>query len=122
MTYLLLFSPSQKSSTTFGTMTSADPLEFSHTSLHRLLLQSSFPQHISKISPGKNAIFLSIYPPHLHEIISSSYWTLTCLAALSLFHALYVISVRRTRDLPTDFLQIRPHRRHPCLRLYTFHY
>ena len=82
-------------------MTSADPLEFSHTSLHGLLFQSSFPQHISKVSPGKSAIFLSIYPPHLHEIISSSYRTLTCLAALSLFHALYVISVRRTRDLPT---------------------
>lgn len=99
---LLLFSPSQRSSTTFGTMTSADFLTFGHTSLYGLLFQSSFPQLIAKTSPGKNAIFLSIYLPHLHEIISSSYWTLTCSAALSSLHALYVISIRRTRDLPTD--------------------
>ena len=41
--------------------------------------------------------------------------------------ALYVISIRRTRDLPTDFfsvsgfLQISPHDGHPCLRLYAWH-
>jgi len=37
-------------------------------------------------------------------------------------HASYVISIRQTRDLPTDFLQIPPHGGHPCLRLCTFHY
>jgi len=63
-------------------MTSADFLEFSHTSLYGLLFQSSFPQPISKISPGKNAIFLSIYLPHLHLLFSSSYRALTCLAVL----------------------------------------
>ena len=104
------------------TMTSADFLTFSHTSLYGLLFQSSFPQLIVKTSPGKNAILLSIYLPHLHTLSLSSFRASTCLAALPTKYALYVISVRQTRDLPTDFLQIRPHGRHPCLRLYTFHY
>jgi hypothetical protein len=81
-------------------MTSADFLDFSYVSLHRLLLQNSFSQCISKTSPGKSAIFLPIYLPHLHCLFSSSYWALVCLATLPIGTALYVISVRQTRDLP----------------------
>jgi len=40
--------------------------------------------YVHETSPGKSAIFLSIYLPHLLQLIPSSYWTLTCNAALSL--------------------------------------
>lgn len=83
-----------------STMTSADFLDFSYVSLHRLLLLNSFPQCISKTSPGKSIIFLSIYLPHLHYLFSSSYRASVCLATLPIGTALYVISVRQTRDLP----------------------
>lgn len=53
-----------------STMTFADFLDFSYVSLHRLLFQNSFPQCISKTSPGKNVIFHSIYLPHLHYLFS----------------------------------------------------
>lgn len=83
-----------------STMTSADFLDFNYVSLHRLLFQSSFPQCISKTSPGKNVIFLSIYLPHLHRLFSSSYRASICIAILPIDAAFYVISVRQTRDLP----------------------
>lgn len=83
-----------------STMTSADFLDFSYVSLHRLLFQNSFRQCISKTSPGKSVIFLSIYLPHLHYLFSSSYRALVCVATLPIGTALYVISVRQTRDLP----------------------
>ncbi len=82
------------------TMTSADFLDFSYVSLHRLLFQNSFPQFTSKTSPGKSIIFLSIYLPHLHYLFSSSYRASICYAILPIGPALYVISVRQTRDLP----------------------
>jgi len=63
-----LFSPSQKVHDLSATMTSADFLDFSYTSLYRLLFQNSFPQCISKTSPGKNVIFHSIYLLHLHHL------------------------------------------------------
>ena len=46
-------------------------------------LISTVLPHVRETSPGKNAVFLSIHLPHLHKLISCSYWTLTCLAALS---------------------------------------
>lgn len=43
----------------------------------------------------------SICLPHLLQAIPCSFWTSTCVAALSLLTALYVVSSRKTRDLPT---------------------
>ena len=44
-------------------------------------------RHVHEISPGKNTIFPSTYLPHLLQLIPSSYWTSTPLAALSLVAA-----------------------------------
>ena len=60
---------------------------------------ASCREHILQTSPGKNAVFPSIYLPHLLQMIPRSFWTLTCLAALSSFTAFYVISVRQARGL-----------------------
>ena len=46
-------------------------------------LQTLFPS-ADEISLGTTRHFLSIHLPHLLQLIPSSYWTLTCLAALSL--------------------------------------
>ena len=61
------------------TMASADFLSFVVTNgLHTLFLSAD------KTSLGTTRHFLSIYLPHLLQLIPSSYWTLTCIAALSL--------------------------------------
>ena len=59
------------------------------TSRHSLLLRISFAfvdviSSADETSPGKNAIFHSIHPPHLPQLVPGSYWTSTCQAALSL--------------------------------------
>jgi len=87
-------------------MTSADFLEFSHASLHGLLLQISFLLRVSKTSPGKSAIFSSIYLAHLHLPFSSSYRASTWFAALPtevcLLCASYSSDQRFARGLPSD--------------------
>ena len=62
-----------------------------------------FPSFIlepCKTSPGKNAIFLSIYLPHLHRKLSDSFGLWFVRQPYPVYSALYVISVRQTRDLP----------------------
>mgnify|MGYP007017317689 CR=1 FL=1 len=62
---LLTFSPSLDIHEYPSTMTSADFWQFSHTSLHGLLFQNSFPQHICQTSPGKNDNLPLIHLPGL---------------------------------------------------------
>ena len=84
-------------------MTSADFLQFSHTSLHGFSLCSGvsiFMLEPCKTSPGKNAIFLSIYLPHLHRKLSDSFGLWFDWQPYPVYSALYVVSVRQTRDLP----------------------
>ncbi len=62
-----------------------------------------FPSFIlepCKTSPGKSAIFLSIYLPHLHRKLSDSFGLQFAVQPYPVYSALYVISVRQTRDLP----------------------
>lgn len=61
------------------TMTSADFSPFVVTHEFHTLFPSA-----DEISLGTTRHFLSIYLPHLLQLIPSSYWTSTCLAALSL--------------------------------------
>ena len=112
-------------STTSTTMTSADFCAFS-IALRQWLLLS---ERTAQTSPGTTRLFPSIHLPHLPCIIPCSYWASTCDAVLPPCIASYVISVRQTRGLPvglvfsptSGFLQIPPHDRHPCLRLYPSH-
>ena len=57
------------------------------TSRHSLLLRISYAfvdviLSADETSPGKNAIFRSIYLPHLPYMIPCSYWASACLAVL----------------------------------------
>lgn len=91
---------------------------------HGKLYSMSPPQtlHVCETSPGKNKIFLSIRLPHLLRAIPCSYWTLTCLAALSLPTALYEVSVRQTRDLPAPSFRFCLTTDTLGVRLYPSHY
>ena len=63
------------------------------------MLQKKIP-HVHEISPGKNAVFLSIYLPHLQDWPRIVLGFSLCGNLTRLLPALYVISVRQTRDLP----------------------
>jgi hypothetical protein len=56
--------------------------------------------HYVQISPGKNAIFLSIYPPHLLPFAFGSLDFALFGRLIRLTLALYEIRVPRVRDLP----------------------
>ena len=79
-----------------ATMASADFCTFS-TPLRAWLLLSERPV---QTSPGTTRFFPSIYLPHLPPPVPCSYWTSTCMAALSPAIALYAVSVRQARGLP----------------------
>ena len=59
-------------------------------------------QPVRETSPGKNAVFPSIYLPHLHHKLPDSLWASVCLATLPNLHCLMW------------FLFVRPE---VCLRL-----
>jgi hypothetical protein len=72
-------------------------------------------------SPGKNAVFLSIYLSHLHRLIPCSYWTSTRMVALSSACALCDFCSSGQR-FAAVFLQIPRHRGHPWPWLCTSRY
>ena len=98
------------------------------TSRHSLLLTDFIHgllvrlfQSADEISLGTTHFFLSIYLPHLLQLIPSSYWTLVCMATLSLTVAWCDFCSSDQRFAAT-FLQIRGRPRHPWSWLYPSHY
>jgi|SRR5665647_772672 len=91
-----MFSPSPSCCISLGTMTSADFYTGNKTSQSCLRLVLAFAQ----ISPGKNAIFLSIYLLHLlsYAFGSKDFSLFSNLIQRTL--ALYEVRVPQTRDLP----------------------
>ncbi len=79
-----------------ATMASADFCTFS------TLLRAWLPltERSVQTSPGTTRFFPSIYLPHLPPLVPCSYWTSTCMAALSPVIALYAVPVRQARGLP----------------------
>ena len=57
-------------------------------------------RHSAQTSPGTTRFFLSIHPLHLPYMIPCRYRASACKGCLLSSMALYVISVRQTRDLP----------------------
>ena len=86
-----------------ATMASADFCTLSVASWSRLLLSERFVQ----TSPGTTRFFPSIYLPYLPPLAPCSYWTLTCIAALSQAIAYYTVSVRQARGLPPASFRFR---------------
>ena len=76
----------------YGTMASADFSQFVVTA-HFLC--------VCETSPGKNEIFPLICLPHLRMLIPCCYWTFPYVGGLSSTSALYAISVRQAKGLPT---------------------
>ena len=74
-------------------MTSHSKSYFNHVSIH-------LSSHVCETSPGKNAIFLSIYLPHLQRKLSDTLGLQFVEQPYPVYSALYVVSVRQTRDLP----------------------
>ena len=96
---LLLFSPLRKKFFS-ATMTSADFLQFSCTSLHRLDgCQSICPSPHCKTSPVKSSNLPLIYLPHLHRRVQAVLDFALFGKLVPSAYALYVISVRQTESL-----------------------
>ena len=75
-----------------------------------------YPWPTRQASPGKDAVFPSIYPPHLPSAaFGSKDFALLC-KLIQLPLASYVVPVRRA-PVSAGFLQILRRRRHPCLKL-----
>ena len=84
-----------------ATMSSADFCVLSAALRPRLPL----PKRPAQTAPGTTRFFPSIHLPHLPPPVPCSYWTSTCVAALSPAIAFYAVSVRQARGflhLPSD--------------------
>src|SRR5665254_19532 len=84
-------------------MPSADLCHFSQAS--RLDLQSYFAGW--QISPGKNVVFLSIYPPHLLPVTFDNTDFVLSSKLIQLQRALYKVRVPQAGDLPLASFRFR---------------
>ncbi len=95
-------------------MASADfsPFVVTH-GLHTLFLSAG------ETSPSTTHFFPSIYLPYLLQLIPSSYWTLVCIATLSLA-ATSCDFCSSDQRFAYSFLQIPSHNGHPCCSAVSF--
>jgi len=85
-------------------MTSADFSRFSHTSLHGLSLQNSFPWHILETSPGKSGSFHLIYLPDLLNGVRVVLDFVFLCKLVRSYSASYLVRVPQTKILsPASF-------------------
>ena len=97
---LLLFGPSFPVHIQKNTMTSADFWQFSHTSLHGLLLLIVHPQRTCQTSPGKSDRLHPVYPPHLLYGVRAVLDFVLYGKLVRSNSALYAVLVHRVGTLP----------------------